>query len=81
MMKIYSVLRYFFVGFIAGLLAIVINPNLQETVNNNYMFLPTTSIAVYPESKDIDYMTNLGLMKGHLLVGKELISAKEAKQA
>ncbi len=45
------------------------------------MFLPTSSIAVSPESKDIDYMTNLELMKGNLLVGKELIVAKEVKQA
>lgn len=37
------------------------------------MFLGILSIVVFFESKDIDYMSNLGLMKGYLLVGKELI--------
>jgi len=30
---------------------------------------------------DVDYMTTLGLMKGHLLVAKELIAEKQYKQA
>ncbi|NEQ38570.1 MAG: hypothetical protein F6K40_20780 [Okeania sp. SIO3I5] len=81
MMKINSILRYFFVGLIATVLAIFFNPNIQANVSNNSMVLGTPSIAVYPDSKDIDYMTNLALMKGHLLVGEELIVAKEAKQA
>ncbi|MGD1804297.1 hypothetical protein ACP6PL_02490 [Dapis sp. BLCC M126] len=33
--KINSVLRYFFVRFIATVLAIVINPNIEETVRND----------------------------------------------
>ncbi|MDE5093783.1 MAG: hypothetical protein O4804_05910 [Trichodesmium sp. St11_bin5] len=81
MMNINTILRYFLVGFLATLLAIVFHPNIQETVSNNSMFLGTPSIAVSPESKDIDYMSNLGLMKGHLLVGKELIGAQEEKEA
>lgn len=33
------------------------------------------------EAKDIDYMTKLGLMKGHLLVAKELLDQNQPKQA
>ncbi len=32
-------------------------------------------------AKDVDYMTKLGLMKGHLLVAKELIDQNQPKQA
>lgn len=84
MVKINSLLRYLFVGFIVTLLVIFINPNLQQTasnISNNSIFISTPSIAATPESQDIDYMTNLGLMKGHLLVGKELIAAGKPEQA
>ncbi len=33
------------------------------------------------EAKDVDYMTKLGLMKGHLLVAKELLDLKKVDQA
>lgn len=33
------------------------------------------------EARDVDYMTKLGLMKGHLLVAKELLDAGNPKQA
>ncbi|ADI63910.1 helix-hairpin-helix domain-containing protein [Trichormus azollae] len=33
------------------------------------------------EAKDVDYMTKLGLMKGHLLVAKELVEQNQPKQA
>ncbi|WP_404784219.1 helix-hairpin-helix domain-containing protein [Altericista sp. CCNU0014] len=33
------------------------------------------------EAKDIDYMTKLGLMKGHLLVAKELLDLKKPDRA
>ncbi len=33
------------------------------------------------EAEDVDYMTNMALMKGHLLVGKELLDLNEPKQA
>ncbi|MGB3510421.1 MAG: hypothetical protein WBA93_14540 [Microcoleaceae cyanobacterium] len=81
MINIRSILRYLLVGFIASLLAIALNPTARETVSNNAIFLPAPSMAVSSEEKDVDYMTNLGLMKGHLLVGKELIEAGEAEQA
>lgn len=33
------------------------------------------------EAKDVDYMSKLGLMKGHLLVAKELLDAQQPKEA
>lgn len=33
------------------------------------------------EAKDVDYMSKLGLMKGHLLVAKELLAQQQPKQA
>jgi hypothetical protein len=38
-------------------------------------------IQLTGEAKDVDYMTKLGLMKGHLLVAKELLDLKKPAQA
>lgn len=38
-------------------------------------------IQLTGEAKDVDYMTKLGLMKGHLLVAKELLGLQKADQA
>jgi hypothetical protein len=38
-------------------------------------------VVLTGEAKDIDYMTKLGLMKGHLLVAKELLYQNQPKQA
>jgi Helix-hairpin-helix motif len=38
-------------------------------------------IVLTGEAKDVDYMTKLGLMKGHLLVAKELLDLKQVAQA
>jgi Helix-hairpin-helix motif len=38
-------------------------------------------IKLTGEAKDVDYMVKLGLMKGHLLVAKELIDLKKIDQA
>jgi hypothetical protein len=38
-------------------------------------------IVLEGEAKDVDYMTKLGLMKGHLLVAKELLDQNQPKQA
>ncbi len=38
-------------------------------------------IELTGEAKDVDYMTKLGLMKGHLLVAKELLDLKKPDQA
>ncbi len=41
----------------------------------------TETIALSGEAKDIDYMLKLGLMKGHMLVAKELLDLKKPAQA
>jgi hypothetical protein len=38
-------------------------------------------VVLEGEAKDVDYMTKLGLMKGHLLVAKELLDQNQPKQA
>ncbi|MFM2064570.1 MAG: hypothetical protein RLZZ507_4241, partial [Cyanobacteriota bacterium] len=38
-------------------------------------------VVLTGEAKDVDYMTKLGLMKGHLLVAKELLDINQPKQA
>ncbi len=38
-------------------------------------------IQLTGEAKDVDYMTKLGLMKGHMLVAKELLDLKKPDQA
>ena len=38
-------------------------------------------VVLTGQAKDIDYMTKLGLMKGHLLVAKELLDQNQPKQA
>ncbi|MFM7405325.1 MAG: ComEA family DNA-binding protein [Cuspidothrix sp.] len=38
-------------------------------------------VVLSGEAKDVDYMTKLGLMKGHLLVAKELLDQNQPKQA
>lgn len=38
-------------------------------------------IVLTGEAKDVDYMTKLGLMKGHLFVAKELLDAGKVDQA
>lgn len=38
-------------------------------------------VVLTGEAKDVDYMTKLGLMKGHLLVAKELLDLQQPDQA
>ncbi|PSB23632.1 helix-hairpin-helix domain-containing protein [Stenomitos frigidus] len=38
-------------------------------------------VVLTGEAKDIDYMTKLGLMKGHMLVAKELLDLQKPNQA
>jgi Helix-hairpin-helix motif len=38
-------------------------------------------VVLTGEAKDVDYMTKLGLMKGHLFVAKELLDQNQPKQA
>jgi hypothetical protein len=41
----------------------------------------TQEVVLTGEAKDVDYMTKLALMKGHLLVAKELLDQNQPKQA
>ncbi|NWF60896.1 MAG: helix-hairpin-helix domain-containing protein [Fischerella sp.] len=38
-------------------------------------------VVLSGEAKDVDYMTKLGLMKGHLIVAQELLDQNQPKQA
>jgi DNA uptake protein ComE-like DNA-binding protein len=38
-------------------------------------------VVLTGEAKDVDYMTKLGLMKGHLIVAQELLDQNQPKQA
>jgi hypothetical protein len=38
-------------------------------------------VVLVGEARDVDYMTKLGLMKGHLMVAKELLDLKQVAQA
>ncbi len=41
----------------------------------------TEDIVLTGEAKDVDYMVKLGLMKGHMLIAKELLDLKKPDQA
>ncbi|MBW4635895.1 MAG: helix-hairpin-helix domain-containing protein [Iphinoe sp. HA4291-MV1] len=43
--------------------------------------ITTQEVVLTGEAKDVDYMTKLGLMKGHLLVAKELLDKNQPKKA
>ncbi len=43
--------------------------------------LTVEDIVLTGEAKDVDYMTKLGLMKGHMLVAQELLALNQPKQA
>ena len=38
-------------------------------------------IVLTGEAKDLDYMVKLGLMKGHMMVARELLDLKKPDQA
>ncbi len=53
----------------------------QEQFNQIKDQVGVQEMVLAGEAKDIDYMTKLGLMKGHLLVAKELLDQNQPKQA
>lgn len=53
----------------------------QEQFNQIKDLVSVQEVVLTGEAKDIDYMTKLGLMKGHLLVAKELLDQNQPKQA
>lgn len=53
----------------------------QEQFDQIKDMVTVEDIVLTGEAKDVDYMSKLGLMKGHLLVAKELLDAQLPKQA
>lgn len=53
----------------------------QEQFDQIKDLVTIEDIVLTGEAKDVDYMTKLGLMKGHLLVAKELLDQGKAKEA
>ncbi len=56
------------------------NPTLPTADSENSTHSVRETVLTNVD-KDIDYMTQLGLMKGHMLVAKELLDSKETEQA
>lgn len=53
----------------------------QEQFNQIKDIVTIEDVVLIGEAKDVDYMSKLGLMKGHLLVAKELLDQQQPKQA
>lgn len=53
----------------------------QEQFDQIKDMVTVQEVVLTGEPKDVDYMTKLGLMKGHLLVAKELLDQNQPKQA
>jgi hypothetical protein len=53
----------------------------QEQFDQIKDMVTIEDVVLTGEAKDVDYMTKLGLMKGHLLVAKELLDLQQPKQA
>jgi hypothetical protein len=53
----------------------------QEQFNQIKDQVTIEDVVLTGEAKDIDYMVKLGLMKGHMLVAKELLDLKKPEQA
>ncbi|WP_414574715.1 helix-hairpin-helix domain-containing protein [Anabaena sp. CCY 9402-a] len=53
----------------------------QEQFDQIKDIVTVQEVVLTGEAKDVDYMTKMGLMKGHLLVAQELLDNNQAKQA
>ena len=53
----------------------------QEQFDQIKDMVTIQDVVLTGEAKDVDYMTKLGLMKGHMLVAKELLDLQLPKQA
>lgn len=53
----------------------------QEQFNQIKDLVTIEDVVLTGEAKDVDYMVKLGLMKGHMLVAKELLDLKKPEQA
>ena len=53
----------------------------QEQFEQVKDMVTVEEVVLTGEAKDVDYMTKLALMKGHLLVAEELLKENQPKQA
>lgn len=53
----------------------------QEQFDKIKDMVTIEDVVLTGEAKDVDYMSKLGLMKGHLVVAKELLDLQQPKQA
>jgi flagellin-specific chaperone FliS len=53
----------------------------QEQFDKIKDMVTIEDVVLTGEAKDVDYMSKLGLMKGHMLVAKELLDQQQPKQA
>lgn len=53
----------------------------QEQFDQIKDMVTVEDVTLTGEAKDVDYMTKLGLMKGHLIVAKELLDQQKPDQA
>ncbi|MEW5856959.1 MAG: helix-hairpin-helix domain-containing protein [Cyanobacteriota bacterium] len=53
----------------------------QEQYDQVKDMVTIQDVVLTGEAKDVDYMTKLGLMKGHLLVARELLDQQKPEQA
>ncbi|MBL1209530.1 hypothetical protein [Geminocystis sp. GBBB08] len=82
-MKIFKIYRFICVILLSFILILTTN---QLKLNAYNSFLSTNEhhhglILAKISNNDLNYFTNLGLMKGHLLVGKELLNLSEYEQS
>ncbi|HBY75801.1 MAG TPA: hypothetical protein DEG47_02040 [Cyanobacteria bacterium UBA11148] len=84
-----AIFRFLSLTFAAGSLIILTNCNQTPSPSNTSNSSPTaessptatTADKTTSEENDINYMTKLGLMKGHMLVAKELLDLGKTDQA
>ena len=53
----------------------------QEQYDRIKSLVTVQDVVLTGEAKDVDYMTKLGLMKGHLIVANELLALQQPQQA
>lgn len=53
----------------------------QEQFDKIKDMVSVEDVELTGEAKDVDYMSKLGLMKGHMIVAKELLDQQQPKQA
>ena len=73
-----SYLRYFFVALTTAIFIISCQPSRSPDTSS--VSMPEQPAAV-EQMSDVEYMSALGLMKGHLIVGKELLDLGKPEQA